>query len=38
MLADNDAMRALVRRAGFVVRTVPGDAAVLRAELTLTGC
>jgi acetyltransferase len=35
MLADNDAMRALVRRAGFVVRTVPGEAAVLRAELTL---
>jgi acetyltransferase len=35
MLADNDAMRSLVRRAGFVVRTVPGDAVVLRAELTL---
>jgi acetyltransferase len=35
MLADNDAMRALVRRAGFVVRTVPGDGAVLRAELSL---
>lgn len=32
MLADNDAMRALVRRAGFRVRTVPGDAVVLRAE------
>lgn len=32
MLADNDAMRAVVRRAGFRVRTVPGDAAVLRAE------
>lgn len=35
MLADNDAMRAVVRRAGFVTRTVPGDAAVVRAELTL---
>ena len=35
MLADNDAMRAVVRHAGFVVRTVPGDAAVLRAELYL---
>ncbi|MEZ5292554.1 MAG: GNAT family N-acetyltransferase [Vicinamibacterales bacterium] len=35
MLADNDAMRALVRRAGFVVRSVPGDGAVLHAELTL---
>ena len=32
MLADNDAMRAVVRRAGFRVRTVPGDAVVLRAE------
>ena len=32
MLADNDAMRAVVRHAGFVIRAVPGDAAVLRAE------
>lgn len=32
MLADNDAMRAVVRQAGFVIRSVPGDAAVLRAE------
>jgi acetyltransferase len=32
MLADNDAMRAVVRHAGFVIRSVPGDAAVLRAE------
>lgn len=36
MLADNDAMRAVVRRAGFVVRTIPGDAAVLRAERVLS--
>ncbi|MGE0814962.1 MAG: N-acetyltransferase family protein [Vicinamibacterales bacterium] len=36
MLADNDAMRALVRRAGFVVRAVPGDGAMLHAELTIT--
>jgi acetyltransferase len=35
MLADNDAMRALVRRTGFTIGPVPGDAAVLRAELTL---
>lgn len=35
MLADNDAMRAVVRHAGFVIRSVPGDAAVLRAELSL---
>jgi len=35
MLADNDAMRAVVRRAGFVIRAVPGDAVVLRAELAL---
>lgn len=35
MLADNDAMRALVRRAGFVVRAVPGDASMLRAELAI---
>jgi acetyltransferase len=35
MLADNDAMRAVVRHAGFVIRTVPGDRAVLRAELLL---
>ncbi|MEP7117413.1 MAG: GNAT family protein [Acidobacteriota bacterium] len=35
MLADNDAMRAVVRHAGFVIRTVPGDAAVLRAERSL---
>lgn len=32
MMADNDAMRAVVRHAGFVIRTVPGDGAVLRAE------
>ena len=35
MLADNDAMRAVVRHAGFTIRTVPGDAKVLRAELSL---
>lgn len=35
MLADNDAMRALVRRMGFTVRPLPGDAAVLRAERRL---
>lgn len=35
LLADNDAMRAVVRHAGFVVRTVPGDAVVLRAERLL---
>lgn len=35
MLADNDAMRAVVRHAGFVIRTVPGDAKVLRAERLL---
>jgi len=35
MLADNDAMRAVVRGAGFQVARVPGDGAVLRAELTL---
>lgn len=35
MLADNDAMRAVVRGAGFDVRPVPGDAATLRAELAL---
>lgn len=35
MLADNDAMRAVVRHAGFVIRAVPGDGAVLRAELAL---
>lgn len=35
MFADNDAMRAVVRRAGFTVRPVPGDARVLRAELDL---
>ncbi len=35
MLADNDAMRAVVRRTGFVIRTVPGDAKVLRAERLL---
>lgn len=32
MLSDNDAMRAVVRHEGFVIRTVPGDAVVLRAE------
>jgi acetyltransferase len=35
ILADNDAMRAVVRRAGFVTRTMPGDAGVTRAELSL---
>jgi acetyltransferase len=35
MLADNDPMLALVRRAGFTVRPVPGDASVLRAERLL---
>lgn len=35
MLAGNDAMLAVVRHAGFVIRSVPGDAAVVRAELTL---
>jgi hypothetical protein len=28
-------MRVVVRRAGFVIRAVPGDAVVLRAELAL---
>ncbi len=32
MFADNDAMRAVVRRVGFEIRTTPGDARVLRAE------
>jgi acetyltransferase len=32
MFADNDAMRAVVRRVGFAIRTTPGDARVLRAE------
>jgi acetyltransferase len=32
MFADNDAMRAVVRRAGFVIQATPGDARVLRAE------
>lgn len=36
MLADNDAMRAVMRHHGFVVAAVPGDAAVLRAELDLS--
>lgn len=35
MLADNDAMRAVMRHNGFVVSAVPGDAALLRAELEL---
>jgi acetyltransferase len=35
MFADNDAMRAVVRRAGFTIHPVAGDAHVLRAELTL---
>lgn len=35
LLADNDAMHALVRSVGFVVRSVAGDARVLRAELEL---
>ena len=35
MLADNDAMRAVVRHEGFRVRPVPGDAVVLRAERAL---
>lgn len=35
MLADNDAMRAVVRGAGFDVRPVPGDAMTLRADLRL---
>lgn len=35
MLADNDAMRAVVRHAGFVIHTVPGDGTVLRAERAL---
>jgi acetyltransferase len=37
MFADNEAMRAVVRRSGFVVHALPGDARVLRAELTVTG-
>jgi acetyltransferase len=36
MFADNDAMRAVVRRSGFDVRATPGDARVLRAERTLS--
>ncbi len=35
MLAGNDAMRAVVRHAGFVIRTVPGEGGLLRAELSL---
>lgn len=35
MLADNEAMRALVRRAGFTLRPVDGDHRLLRAELGL---
>ncbi len=35
MFADNDAMRAVVRRSGFAIRTTPGDARVLRAERIL---
>ncbi len=35
LFADNDAMRAVVRRTGFVVRATPGDARVLRAERSL---
>ncbi len=35
MFADNDAMHAVVRHSGFVVHRLPGDARVLRAELTL---
>lgn len=35
LFADNDAMQAVVRRTGFAVRTTPGDARVLRAELIL---
>jgi acetyltransferase len=35
MFADNDAMRAVVRRVGFVIRATPGDARVLRAERLL---
>ena len=35
MLADNDAMRAVVRHAGFVIHSVPGDGAVLRVERAL---
>ena len=36
MFADNDAMRAVVRRVGFVIQATPGDARVLRAERTLS--
>jgi len=35
MFADNDAMRAVVRRSGFAIRATPGDARVLRAERIL---
>jgi acetyltransferase len=35
MFADNDAMRAVVRHAGFTVHGTPGDARVLRAERIL---
>jgi acetyltransferase len=37
MFADNDAMRAVVRRVGFEIRTTPGDARVLRAERVAPG-
>ena len=37
MFADNDAMRAVVRRTGFTVHGTPGDARVLRAERMLDG-
>ncbi len=35
MFADNDAMRAIVRHAGFAISPTPGDARVLRAERVL---
>ena len=35
MFADNEPMRALVRRGGFTIVSLPGDARLLRAELAL---
>jgi acetyltransferase len=35
MFADNEAMRAVVRRLGFEIQTTPGDARVLRADRLL---
>jgi acetyltransferase len=35
MFADNEPMRALLRRGGFTIASLPGDARLLRAELGL---